>query len=175
MRTIDLNTPDFVIELNDLTCASEICNIMKSKGVQDYAYTIKYINFILKIGMSAKMSRVHGERVYRQAANIPGWSQVMLGSSGKDIIPVLQIFEQQNQTRISRIDCSIEIWDMTKEPKLALGKPQYNAKLAEDTLLDQFEEIYNRLPVGNFKDTRTVTTRNYVSSYLFDDLFKEVC
>lgn len=174
MRSIDLNCPDFVIELSSLGSASEICSIMKNLGIEDYAYAFKYRNNFLKIGMSGKMSLVYGERIYRQAANIPGWPQTMLGSSGKDIIPVLEIFEQQHQVKVTRIDCTIEIWDTTNEPKVATGNPTYNAKLAEDTLLDQYENLHECLPVGNFKDTRPRGSKGYVSSTLLANLFGEV-
>lgn len=169
---IDINKPTLTINLADMDVASEICQIMKSLGICDYAYRFKHKDNTLKIGMSADYSVAYGDRIYRQAANIPGWNQSMLGSSGKDMIDVIREYSKDTGLTVSREDCTIEIWDVTKEPQVALGRHKHNAELAESILMDQYEAVHNRLPVGNFKDTRKSSRRGYISIDLFNDLFE---
>lgn len=171
---IDINNPTLTIDLAELASASEICQTMKSLGICDYAYIFKHLNNIMKIGMSADYSVAYGDRIYRQAANMPGWFQSMLGSSGKDIIDVIREYEKATGLTVNRLDCTIEVWDVSKEPQTALGRHKHKAELAETMLMDQYEAVHNRLPVGNFKDTRKSSRRGYVSVDVFNNLFGEV-
>lgn len=171
---LDLDKPTITITLGDLESASEICQIMKSMGICDYAYRFKHKDNTLKIGMSADYSVAYGDRIYRQAANIPGWDKRMLGSSGKDMIDVIEEYKNSTGLTVNRSDCVIEVWDVTKEQQVALGRHKHKAELAESVLLDQYEKIHNKLPIGNFKDTRKTSRRGYVSVAVFADLFGEV-
>ena len=169
--TADINNPTLTVAIEDLAQASDLCGILKAHGVKKYAYAIKHLGQIVKIGMSADNAYNHGDRIYRQVANIPGWSTVPRSGCGKDILEVINDYQREMGVNIHKDDCTIEVWDVTHVEQLSM-RPQRTAEDAENELLDQYEEIHGRLPIGNPKDTRKITGKPFVPARVFDQLFK---
>lgn len=170
--SVDLYKPDYTFILKDLKSASEICQKMKELGIDSYTYAIRHNGVIIKIGMSADNSKTAGERIYRQAANLHGWGKIPVSTCGKDILPSIEAFEAIHNVSINRKHCTIDIWNV-KNHMLILTDAD-KAKIMEDTLLDQYEEIHNRLPIGNPKDTRNRSSTGpmSVSAETFAEFFE---
>lgn len=172
----DINNPTLTIKVKDLKQASEIMRRFKSHGIRQYAYSVKHYNPItktydtMKIGMSADNSYGYGERLYRQVANLPGWPSMPKSGCGKDIITVVYDYQLDTGLIVHKDDCIVEVWDVTNVPQRGLDKKRA-AEDAENELLDQYESLYGKLPIGNPKDTRKITGKPFVTNSIFDDLF----
>ena len=170
--TVDLYKPHIVIKCNSLLKASDISKLLKESGVltgTEIVYAFLCYGHYIKIGMTDNNSKMTGERVYRQAANINGWDDPLPRSScGKDIIPSLTEFEDEYGFEVHVDGVEIHIWNVSNF--INENSNQSNAKSAEDQLLTQYEEDFGHLPIGNPKDTRP---RSYVHRTTFDSLFLE--
>lgn len=157
---IDLNNPDAIVLIKDLSRPSDISKVIEKLRAGSYCYAFKHNRVIIKIGMSKDKSKMWGERLYRQIANLPGWPTIPVSSCGKDIIEAVENFEQQTGTTVHKDDCTVEIW-----------LPEETALITESNLLSQYEKLHSCLPPGNFKDTRV---KSWVSKKHFSNLFETV-
>lgn len=158
---IDINKPDRIILIKDLQKPIQVSNILQVMGANSYAYAFKYLGLIIKLGMSADNSKIYGERVYRQIANLPGWGSLPASSCGKDIIGAVAAFESVHNLKVHKDDCSLEIW-----------YPKGTALKTEDELLTQYETLHGCLPPGNPKDTRPAFLKSKVRKDVFANLFE---
>jgi hypothetical protein len=173
-----LANPTLNIYLKNLNAPSQILQICKKLYIQNYAYAFVYHDPFthedtwLKIGRSA--GGEIGERIYRQAGNVPGWTFPLQGPSGSDIKEIIEDFETNNPLCLGlcNIDhISIKIWDVTNVVNEHLTDHAYPSRVCENELLTEYEEIYGCLPVGNLKDTRNEMMKPYVSKGIWDELF----
>jgi hypothetical protein len=150
--------------------------ILKDYGIEDYSYSVKHYNpatqtyNTIKIGMSADNAKNFGDRIYRQVANIPGWPTIPRSSCGKDIIPAIDEYQGNTGLTVHKDDCLVEIWDVTRAPQRGQSAKKA-ATDAENELLNQYESIHGKLPIGNPKDTRKITGKPFVTNETWDDLF----
>lgn len=153
----DINRPNAIVLIKDLQAPADISKVLKNLSAYNYAYAFKHREKTIKIGMSAANSRMRGERVYRQIANLPGWEYIPASDAGKDIIEAVRMFERQENVVVHKDECTVEIWLSN------------NALLDESILLDQYYSIHKCLPPGNPKDTRI---KNRVCEKVLTDLFE---
>lgn len=147
-------SPDFVLALSSIDAASDFIQIMKQRQIRDYAYVISHNENVLKIGESANGTKTAGERVYRQLANIPGWVIPSPRSpSGKDILDVIDDYQVANRVIVHKDDVSVEIYSADRY-KLWYG--DQSSKFVETQLLNNYEKLFDCLPIGNLRDTRKI-------------------
>jgi len=159
MIMTDINKPDQIILVKDLLKPISLTKTMQQIGAYSYAYIIKHNGKIIKIGMSKDNSAIYGERLYRQVANLPGWSTIPVSSCGKDILAAVMFFERKELVTVHKDNCSVEIWIGPKASSL------------EDELLTQYEALHGCLPPGNPKDTRPTHLKSKVRKDVFEKLF----
>jgi len=191
---INIGKPDFVIDVGSLLAPAEILQKFKSLNITQYAYAFKVIvrglpevYITLKYGRSAKNDCVYGERAERQAANLPGWNQynsevydlpgygwMPYSPSGKDMMGISMDFRATHGILIDRNNCFIEVWNISNIPQTVVDE-NYNSIVAENSLLDQYEERYGKLPIGNVRDTRVNSGKNKAQIRLttLDRIFEE--
>lgn len=157
---ININHPDEIVKIRDLRKPSDIAQVFRMLQAFGYGYAFKHKGITIKIGHSYDNSKMWGERAYRQIANLPGWAVIPASSCGKDIISAVKAFEQKMDTVVHKDDCTLEIWVCSGQASSTI----------EDELLNQFFEMYGRLPPGNIKDTR----RSKVSDAILSKFFVEV-
>ena len=173
----DINKPTLTKKIKDLVQASDLCGILKSYGIERYAYSVRHYNSItqtydiMKIGMSADNASNYGDRIYRQVNNLPGWPTMPRSGCGKDIITVVHDYQRDTGLIVHKDDCVVEIWDVTHAPQRG-QRIQRAAEDAETELLDQYVSTYGKLPIGNPKDTRKSLGKPFVGNDTFNDLFK---
>jgi len=176
---LSLINPTYTIPLIRLNEPAYLCRFARSKNLKDYAYVFEIIdpsyNVInLKIGRSA--SKFLGERIYRQAAWLPGWNQPEpFSSAGSDINNIKELLIEEN----SSFECNnwtknnfvIKVWDVTGYPNDSQDAAR-NSRLAENLLLDEYESVHDCLPIGNQKDTRNEMIGYEVKNSLWDSIIE---
>ena len=101
-----LSLPTHVINLFTLTEPSEIMAYCKRHRIKYYLYAFTCDdNTVMKYGMSMGDVKHLGERIYRQAAHIPGWGKIPTSSSGADMGKICSKFFPY----VTRHDVSIKI------------------------------------------------------------------
>lgn len=169
MRTIDINKPDYVIRLKDLTDPEQIYEFFKQHGIKKYNYGIKCSadnDLTVKYGLSGRHGgrMIPGERVRGQCAQLSGWTFNKDDKKvGREFNEVTDILGATNKDLFT-----LEIWDMTNEPNETFN-PDYNIEFGESTLLEQFERAHKRLPIGNRK---VEIVPSGVQKETFDNLFE---
>ena len=175
-----LANPDFVIHLRNLNAPSQVLQFCKKHNIKDYAYAFVYnspfqhIDIWLKIGRSA--GGEVGERIYRQAGNVPGWTVPLNGPSGSDIKLIIEEFETQYPINLGLCNTdhiSIRIWDVTNVVNEHVSDEAYPSRVCENQLLDEYENIHGCLPIGNLKDTRNEMMKPFVSKDTWNNLFDD--
>lgn len=194
IKNIDLYTPDFLIDCKKLNLSAEVYPIMRSKGIKRaYVYGMvfnpKPLKFdFLKIGMSApklgeKREHQVGERIVRQVAWIPGWSEPHpYSGNGSEFwhnINDRLIANNILPSDFNKNNLKIAVWDMS-------ARVNYNTILSDDEeytlsawtegeLSQQYKNNNNgKLPLLNITDpTKTkiyngICIRKDVFSNLFD-------
>lgn len=157
---VDINKPDLIIRIKDLSKPIDISKILSSIGDKSYTYAFKCQGMTIKIGMSDNSTNTPGERVYRQIANLPGWPVVPASDSGKDMISAVAAFEEKEDIVVHKDDCTIEFWISG-----------IRATDDENELLTQYKDFNGCLPPGNIKDTRG---KGFVSIKVFNKFFDVV-
>ena len=148
-KLVDLNHPDYHIQLSQFDNPCEIKEFFRDIiGRTPHAYQILFRDRTIKFGESGESGRDVGERIYRQIANIPGWSTIPKGGAGKDILETLKDFEKEYCATILREECSINIWTGFH---IAGDNNRSISTFLEQSLLDQYEEIHGEYPIGNRK------------------------
>lgn len=143
------------INLSTLSKPVEIQHYFKTNKIEVYAYTFSFGKNILKHGYSSKAWRKNslGERVYRQAHNIPlGWnSKPGRSSSGKDFKEVCDDFENMYGIKVDKNQTIITVYDMTQYPGISIRDPESYAREMEAMLIDEYVNVYGCRPIGNLR------------------------
>ena len=173
-----LANPDYVILLKDCDFASSIMKFCKNNNIQNYAYAFVYYSpythkvHYLKFGRSA--GEEIGERIYRQAGHIHGWDKMLQGSSGSDMKDVITLFENENNFETPTVEhIAIHIWNVTQHKNPHINDIAYPSRICENELMTEYEAVFNKLPVGNLKDTRHEMMQPYVSKDTWNNLFDD--
>lgn len=164
------NIPTFSIDCGKLLHACEIKQLMKKYDVKYYCYMFIHKSTTMKIGMSADSDHYrgsYGERIYRQAFQIPGWpTKPSVNSAGNDMLDIIKNF-----SGINKNDVLIKVFDMTNYPFICENTPEYEVGELERELMDLYEQQYGCLPVGNVRDERKLPRKSVVADVTFKRLF----
>ncbi len=184
-KPIDLDNPDYVINLKDLTYPSEIYNICKKNNISYFGYGFRYVqnsyhNMQLKFGHSAPEANERpspmGERLVRQASWLPGWPSTVYSSHGFELWHgcTSLISESKMPSSVDYTDFEIAIWSGSIREDLTGLRltPKDVAEFIESTLCDLYRERHGELPPLNIADpTRNKLFRTITKS-TFLDLFE---
>ena len=162
---IDVNKPTFIIALSTLSYPRDILKIMKESEIGPYAYTFNFKNIVAKIGESNNYcASQSGERIYRQSGHIPGWKVMLDGPAGMEMGDIVRKFKEVYNIEVHKNDATINIYNASH---LVPYHGDVAAKCAESHLMNQYERLHGRLPIGNIKDTR-LPSHTTMFSTLFD-------
>lgn len=155
-------------ELRDLHMPYEIMGAMKSLGFESYVYEFRFLDTIMKYGVQYDViSNSFGERIYRQAFQIPGWpTKPSPRSAGNDMLDIIKHFPG-----IDKKDVSIKVWDMTHYPRTCSTDPKFEVDKLERQFIKLYTERYGRKPVGNIKSEEYRDTKTVVTDVHFNSLF----
>ena len=149
------------IHLNACTDPDQICDFMKKRNIKKYVYAFISRMAVLKYGSSKdnEWKNGHfGDRIYRQAAYIPGWGKELpLSESGDDILPVINEFP-----KLTKNDVWVKVWDMTDYPFLAKDTP-IEVEQFENEKIQEYYNLFGCRPIGNPKDTSSIAAKTIVA------------
>ena len=167
---IDIGAPDFIIDCSQYSSSLSIYESLRLHNVKQlYAYVICYKNFTntyeaLKIGQSCSLPgggkvTCHGERLKRQLAFFPGWSDPRPRSSNSSDA----WYNVQTEISLGRINPKINkdsllvgVWNLDQRKhnvqvytRMISDIPEW----AEGELAMQYKKLHNGfLPILNYAD-----------------------
>lgn len=165
--------PVYEIDLSQLNAPIEISAILKDLGTEKYTYTFEYQGQVIKHGISADQNSIYGERIYRQAGHLEGWSkQLAPGSAGNEMRDVADRYFAKNGKSLNRQGMKIVVRDLTNVESPSITDDNLHIKQLERQLIKEYEEKHNELPIGNIKDESYIDNRTCVSKTTWDNLFE---
>jgi hypothetical protein len=175
-KHIDLRQPDYIIDLVNIKNYVDLKRFLQKKlklKSYVYAFQLKHIpghmDQIINIGMSSKSNDC---RLYRKAGHISGWGRCKLeGDSGSDMetIVIPRVQEKYPHVTVHKNDITVLIWDTTHHYATHYGKCP--TEEAEKQLFEDYDNMYDGIPVGNIQDPRTRNKTHGPSYKQFSELF----
>lgn len=132
--------PTMVIRLDQLQKPIDISAVMGQHKITSYGYAFVTNEGIIKYGESSDNSLTWGERIYRQAAHLPGWSRTARSSSGADMKLIALDFEKKYGRELHKDTVWIEIYQ---------AQHKAHGLDIERDLLDQCVRNNGHVPLGN--------------------------
>lgn len=164
--------PVYEIDLSQLNAPIEISSILKDLGTEKYAYTFEYQGQVIKYGISADQKSIYGERIYRQAGHLKGWSkQLAPGSAGDEMRDVADRYFAKNGKSLNRQGMKIIVRDLTDVESPSATDNNLHVKQLERQLIKEYQEKHNALPIGNIKDESYIDSKTYVTKATMEKLF----
>lgn len=131
---------------------------------------------ILKYGKAADNEWITGnwgDRVYRQAGHIPGWSKMLGAGSGEEMMDVVANYTQQTGRIVHKDDVAIVLYDFTNFKFPVQDKFGKYLEKVENYLIEQYQsKNQGRNPVGNIKDEAHAKNVTFVTDDHFKKLFE---
>jgi hypothetical protein len=153
---VNLNKPTDRIWLSDLAEPCELLQYCRAQNIKYYAYSFGHKaddpNTFWKFGQSG--GKMLGERIYRQAAHLPGWSSFDPRSGhGDGILGLIREYATLYPSKAASLhkdDMFISIWNVT-HLKNYNADANNNAKVAEYELYYQYLDLFDVKPFGNLR------------------------
>jgi hypothetical protein len=162
----------YQIELDKLSTAVDISAIVKSFGTVKYVYTFAYKGEIIKHGISVDKKSIPGERIYRQAGHLLGWSkQLAPGSAGTDMRDIDTKYYVETGANLNRYGMTITVHDLTNVESPSIADDNLHVKQLERRLLKEYKDQHDSLPIGNIKDESYIDNRTCVEKTVWNRLF----
>lgn len=165
--------PTYVIDLSHLDDFLEITDIMKTLKITNYVYSFIYQQEVIKHGISADNSLTWGERIYRQAGHLEGWSRKLApGSSGSDMQDISNDYHIKNGSFLNRVNMIITVIDLTAVQSPLASDPAYPCKKLESQLIKEHIDATGSAPIGNKRTEQRRTAKGIVTDARFNNLFE---
>jgi hypothetical protein len=136
---VEIN-PTITINLRDLRRPIQISHVMCKHEIASYGYAFVTNEGIIKYGESGDNSATWGERIYRQAAHLPGWPLAARSSSGADMRLIALDFEKKYGRELHKDTVWIEIYQ---------AQHKNHGLDIERDLLARCVQACGRVPLGN--------------------------
>lgn len=143
-----MNYNAYKIDLATLTDFTEVSQHFKDLNIINYVYWFQENKRgIIKFGYSADNSAHYGERVYRQAGHLHGWSRRLQGCSGSDMRIICDDYQKTYNEILDRKNMTLFVIKMNR-------KSIQQCKDLERELIDECVKHNDRAPLGN-RDSET--------------------
>lgn len=161
------------INLGELYDPAQITRMLRELGIRTYAYSfIDNFGRVIKFGVQYSAGQNHGERVYRQAANLDGWGKPLpRSSSGMPMREIAKDYTKQYGIPLDRTNVSILIWDQT-DLSLSLSEMRARCERIESQMIENHIELFGYAPVGNNEKTTKLKVMQKQNSAIINDLFE---
>jgi hypothetical protein len=158
-------TASAVIHLKNCDHPSDICRVLKHLDIRSYAYNFWTWEGIIKNGESCDNSATYGERIYRQAWWLPGWSERPCSSNGAEMMLIAEDFEKVHKRVLHKNSVFIMIYDTTSSTD-----PKNQGLAIERYFIDEHINHTGKAPLGN-KDPKTKLTETQIRNQRAIDKF----
>jgi hypothetical protein len=143
---------------------------MKSKQITHYVYIFSCPRGVLKYGYSADNSRSYGDRIYRQAGHLDGWTRKLNGSSGSDMRIIAENYQNKYNETLDRNNIQLSIIDLSNYD--VLGSLESHCKNLERMLIDDSIERNGSAPIGNIDNVTESTVRRRKNTEQLEKFFE---
>jgi hypothetical protein len=183
MKAILQQLPQHIFHLKNLNGYREVSwaigNLKMTKMIYSFIHLYndngQLTAEVLKYGKAADnewMSGNWGDRVYRQAGHIPGWSKMLGAGSGDDMVGILANYTQQTGRIVHKDDVAILIYDFTNFKFPSQNQFGLYLEKVENYLIENYQAKHQgRKPVGNIKDEAHAKHASFVDDDHFEQLF----
>jgi len=186
MFKISIDKPDFAIDCGTLKSSKEVYKLMKEKTAGSYGYTVRYkkTGMIIKIGQSSPSEQrlnpnEFGERLARQASNLPGWPEGLPDSvHGADLYRGIQKAQHKGllPPTLTKDDVIFEVWNLSDRNCDGIANPRQQSTWCEGELAKQYKSKHlDNLPILNVVDpcNNSAYKKSYISRDVWNNLFEE--
>lgn len=145
-------TPKQVIWIDLSKCKNhtDVSKIMKAHGVKKYTYTFGCKEGVLKHGLSGDTKSQIGDRIYRQAGHLEGWTGRLSSQSGSDMRIIADDYRAKYNKALDRKEVWIQVNDFSDA-----DDADFVIEAHEEYLIQESIKANNgRAPMGN-KDYKT--------------------
>jgi hypothetical protein len=195
---VDLYAPDLIIPLYRLQTPGELYKVFLRYNIRGYNYAFYYNKDLLKIGFSYPLSqnRTHtntfGERVVRQVAHAPGWTQPFISANGQvsgthiqnygyvadsengeEFYHLLMDYRNKSNITLDQHNIYVHLWNLTnvKSKKFFFGNDDVGNKRKgryfEAILVEQYKlSNNNMLPLGNIDHDPTMLNNEFTQAQI---------
>jgi hypothetical protein len=165
--------PQLTIELKPLARPTEVLDWMRALNIKFYTYSFRVKDVVLipayaeviKYGASGDCHTGElGERLYRQAGHIPGWTQTepwLVGSSGEDMCQILDDYNQAYKYNITKDDVVIDVWPMNN---ISMKDVKATCENDERRLINEHIAMHGIPPIGNKDHETNKQLRRYLNT-----------
>ena len=164
------------LRLSDMSAPAEISAYCEANSIKKMVYTFSWKGRVLKFGKSglSKAKRQYlGNRPYRQAAWIPGWTQYVnhqlsplplpYSSAGEDMRHICEKTTSETKLPIHKNDVVLTIEDMTDYPVSISGQPNLDVDIYEGEKIQEYIAAHGVRPIGNIRTEKLCAEREIVS------------
>lgn len=161
------------LDLSTMSHYSDILKAMKYIKATDYVYTFIFNNEVIKHGLSTPTDPTAepGERIYRQAGNLEGWSTKLNGASGKDMLDIDAEYFARTGNHLNRMGMKIIVRNQTGISSPSVSDSKLHVKQLERKLIKEHVSQFGKLPIGNIKNEDHIDDKAFVSTDTWNNLF----
>jgi hypothetical protein len=164
------NRPTLKLELKNFDQPIEIVRWMEEFRIQFYVYWFQTVEgIVLKYGESGDcLSGDFGDRIYRQAGHIPGWSQSdpwLVGSSGENMKQILKDYEDLYNHKLIKDEIVIYVLPMNRTVS---ANTKQICEQTERTLINDHISTHGIPPIGNKDHETNRELRKYLNTKMLD-------
>jgi hypothetical protein len=115
-----------------------------------------------------------GNRVYRQAGNIPGWDTMLSGPNGQEMfIDYIPAYQVRYNRSVHKDNVIVMVWDFTTYQFLSESQFDITLRQFEDFLIEEYKKTHNGVsPAGNTKKA-IAPNQTVVADATFNVLFDQ--
>jgi hypothetical protein len=164
------NRPTLKLELKNFDQPIEIVRWMEELNIQFYVYWFQTVEgIVLKYGESGDcLSGDFGDRIYRQAGHIPGWSQSepwLVGSSGEDMKQILKDYEDLYNHKLTKDEIVIYVLPMNRTVATSVKEL---CEHFERMLINEHIATHGIPPIGNKDHETNRELRKYLNTKILN-------
>ena len=184
MKSIIQQLPFYQFYLRDYTHPKNLSHAIGVIGSTRYCYAFTHLyrdtekftinSAVIKYGKGADFEWQKGnwgDRVYRQAGNIPGWDVMLTGESGEEMIKnYIPAYQAKYNRTVHKDDVAVLLWDFSTYKFISEHQWDLCLRQFENFFIEEHERNFGFRPPGNTKNAVTPGT-TVVSDQTFDTLF----
>lgn len=184
MKNIIQQRPLYKFYLRDYQNPVNLSHAIGSIGATRYIYGFAHLfinqetaemqSAMIKYGKGADyewQKGAWGNRVYRQAGNIPGWDYMLTGPNGSEMLTeYIPAYQDKYKRMVHKDDVVVMLWDFTTYRFLSEHQWDLCLRQFENYFIEEHEKRHGFKPPGNVKSAVTANV-TVVSDQTFNTLF----
>jgi hypothetical protein len=187
MKQISPQTPIYKFFLRDYQEPIELSHAIRDLKITRMIYTFvhSYIDEdeftlktdVIKYGKGADYEwqrGTWGSRVYRQAGNIPGWTNPLTGPNGEEmLLDYLPNYQVRTQRIVHKDDIIVMVADFTNYKFLSESQFDTELRQVENHYIEQYNQCHGFNPAGNSISETASKNKGIVADVTWKSLFFE--